>query len=255
MQPYFFPYLGHFALIAAVDEWIVFDVSQYTRKTWINRNRVLHPSGGWQYISIPLANSSIHMRIAQARIDPAAHPERYVLGKVSHYRKRAPYYAKVCEIIRSAFAAMADEDLVSLNVAGLRAVCQYLGLPFSYRICSQLQLDFPDRLHPGGWAPWIAGQLSADAYVNPIAGRDLFDPAEFAREGVALRFLDFTPFVYETPGYSFESDLSILDVLMWNSPDAIVQAIRDHSSLIAVTEKGQRVAANPGRAGGPPLIG
>ena len=44
MQPYFFPYLGHFALIANVDAWIVFDVTQYTPRTWINRNRVLHPS-------------------------------------------------------------------------------------------------------------------------------------------------------------------------------------------------------------------
>jgi WbqC-like protein family len=43
MQPYFCPYLGHFALIAAVDQRIVFDVTQYTPKTWMNRNPILHP--------------------------------------------------------------------------------------------------------------------------------------------------------------------------------------------------------------------
>lgn len=46
MQPYFFPYLGHFSLIAASDAWIVFDVRQYTPRTWMNRNRILHPTGG-----------------------------------------------------------------------------------------------------------------------------------------------------------------------------------------------------------------
>ena len=62
----------------------------------------------------------------------------------------------------------------------------------------------------------------------------MFDPLDFAREGVNLRFLDFEPFVYDTPGYIFENGLSILDVLMWNGPDAIVEAMHNNSSLISV---------------------
>ena len=236
MQPYFFPYLAHFALIAAVDEWVIFDIPQYTRKSWISRNRILHPEAGWQYVSIPLANSSIHIRISDARIDRVRDQERYVLGKVSHYRRRAPYYKEVCEIIRNAFAAATDESLVALNVGGLRAVCQYLGLPFRCRLCTELRLDYPQTLHPGGWAPWIAARLSAHAYVNPIGGRELFDPSEFAGAGVALQFFDFRAFAYETPGYKFESDLSILDVLMWNSPEAVIQAMHMNSSVISVPQ-------------------
>lgn len=232
MQPYFFPYLGHFALIAAVDEWIVFDITQYTRKSWINRNRVLHPDRGWQYISIPLRDSSIHIRISEAKVADSREQERYVLGKISHYKKHAPYYGQVCEIVRSSFAGIADDSLVSVNVTGLRTVCEYLGLPFSYRLCSQLDIAFPDKLLPGKWAPWLSGRLSADVYINPVGGRELFDPSDFAREGLRLRFLDFEPFVYDTPGYVFEKNLSILDVLMWNSPDAIVEAIKENSSLI-----------------------
>jgi len=233
MQPYFFPYLGHFALIAAVDEWIVFDITQYTRKSFINRNRVLHPSHGWQYISIPLRHSSIHIRILEAKIADSRDQERYVLGKISHYKKHAPYYGQVCEIVRRAFAGITHESLVSLNVAGLQTVCEYLGLPFSHRLCSQLNIAFPDNLLPGQWAPWLSGRLFADVYINPVGGRELFDPSDFAREAVSLRFLDFKPFVYDTPGYIFEDSLSILDVLMWNSSDEIVEAIRNNSSLIS----------------------
>ena len=233
MQPYFFPYLGHFALIAAVDEWIVFDITRYTRKSWINRNRVLHPDDGWQYISIPLRNSSIYIRISEAEVADSREQERYVLGKISHYKKRAPYFGQVCEIIRSSFAGVAHDSLVSLNVTGLRTVCEYLGLPFRYRLCSQLDIEFPDKLLPGQWAAWISRRLSADVYINPIGGRALFDPAEFAREGVNLRFLDFAAFVYDTPGHKFEASLSILDVLMWNGPDAIVETIRKNSSLVS----------------------
>jgi hypothetical protein len=237
MQPYFFPYLGHFALIAAVDEWIVFDITQYTRKSWINRNRVLHPSHGWQYISIPLRNSSIHIGISEATLADTRAQERYVLGKISHYKRHAPYYREVCEIVRSSFAGVVDDGLVSLNVAGLRTVCGYLGLPFRYRLCSHLNVEFPAALLRGQWAPWLSGKLSADVYINPVGGHELFDPSDFASEGVSLAFLEFAPFVYETPGYSFEGGMSILDVLMWNGAAAIVEAIRTNSSLSAVQDK------------------
>jgi hypothetical protein len=195
---------------------------------------VLHPSHGWQYISIPLRNSSTHIRISEAKVADSREQERYVLGKISHYKKHAPYYGQVCEIVRSSFAGVVHGSLVSLNVAGLRTVCEYLGLPFRYRLCSQLNIEFPDKLLRGQWAPWLSGRLSADVYINPVGGRELFDPSDFAREGVSPWFLDFKPFVYDTPGYIFESSLSILDVLMWNSPDAIVEAIRNNSSLISV---------------------
>jgi WbqC-like protein family len=230
MQPYFFPYLGHFALIAAVDEWVVFDVTQYTRKSWINRNRILHPVRGWQYLSVPLVNSSIHISIAEAAIAKPAELKKYVLGKLSHYARQAPYYRAVCEIVGSTFADLPDSSLVCLNVSGLRAVCDYLGLPFRYQICSRLALDLPDGLTAGQWAPWMA-----DVYINPVGGRDLFNPADFTRYGIELQFLDFTPFVYSTPGYTFESGLSILDVLMWNSPAAVTRAVRESATLSAAT--------------------
>jgi hypothetical protein len=243
MQPYFFPYLGHFALIAAVDEWIVFDISQYTRKSWITRNRVLHPDGGWQYVSVPVRNSSIRIKILDAAIAEPRNQERHVLGKLSHYKRRAPRYAEVCEIVRSTFSGAVNDSLVSLNISGLRTVCAYLGLPFHYHICSQLGIELPSTLIAGQWAPWISRQVAADVYINPISGRELFDPSDFARHGVSLRILDFASFVYDTPGYKFEANLSILDVLMWNSPDAIVQAIRENSSLISVTKEDERAMA------------
>jgi WbqC-like protein family len=233
MQPYFFPYLGHFALIAAVDEWVVFDVTQYTRKSWINRNRILRAAGGWQYVSAPLVNSSIHISIAEAAFASPSDLEKYVLGKLSHYARHAPHYRAVCDIVRTALARSTGSSLVSLNVSGLRTVCDYLGLAFRHRICSQLALEFPQGLTAGQWAPWIAARFRADVYVNPIGGRELFNPVDFAARGIQLQFLDFKPFVYDTPGYAFEGSLSILDVLMWNTAAVVRQAIHDNSTLIS----------------------
>ncbi len=226
MQPYFFPYLGHFALIASVREWIVFDVTQYTPKTWMNRNRILHPGGGWQYVTVPLSRSSISIKTWQAEVLNLAQTQDNLLGKLSHYKRKAPYFDAVHALVVEVFEALQDDGLVGLNVATLQAVCRYLDLPFHYRICSALQLPFSAHPEAGEWALEICENLGFRHYINPAGGRALFSPERYAAHGVALSFAHFSRFDYDTGPYVFEPDLSILDVLMWNSPEKVVEAIR-----------------------------
>ncbi len=234
MQPYFFPYLGHFALIANVDSWIVFDVTQYTPKTWINRNRVLHPSSGANWVTVPLKNSSISIRIREACVLDLAAAAKSTLGKLSHYRHRAPYARQVEEIVEATFATQGIGDsLVGLNIAGLDAVCAYLGVPFSRTICSTMKLPLPEQMGPGEWAPTIASLVGAETYVNPIGGRALFRVEDFEKRGVRLEFLRTEGFVYETGPFAFIPNLSILDVLMWNSPEVARGALKAVSTVVA----------------------
>lgn len=230
MQPYFFPYPGHFALIAAVDQWVVFDLTQYTPKTWISRNRVLHPSGGANWINVPLANSSISVKIHEARVLDLQATCQAVLGKLSHYRRRAPYARQVEDLVRETFAAAGTQgSLVDLDVAGLVATCARLELPFRYQVASRLTLDLPEQPGPGDWAPAIAAQLGAATYVNPASGRALFDPDTFRRSGLGLEFLHWQGYDYPTPGLAGEPGLSILDALMWNRPEDVRAALSTHA--------------------------
>jgi hypothetical protein len=224
MQPYFFPYLGHFSLMAAVDEWIVFDITQYTPKTWMNRNRILHPTAGWQYVTVPLSNSSISIKTHEARILNLAEAKSNIVGKLSHYKKRAPHFEAVNALLNEVFDSAIDESLVHLDVRGLDVVCRYLDIPFNYRICSELNLPLPENLGPGEWALEISSQLGATSYVNPASGQDIFDPAAFAGRGISLQFAQPAEFVYSTTPYQYEPNLSILDVLMWNPPSVVAAA-------------------------------
>ncbi len=210
MQPYFFPYLGYLALIERADTWVVFDVTQYTPKTWMNRNRVLHPTESWNWVTVPLANSSNSIRIQEARVLDPDKARGSALGKLSHYRNRAPYWREVNGLLEAAFDGASDA---------------YLGIRFEPLICSELGLDLDSVDHPGGWAPAVAGALGADQYLNPIGGRQLFREDEFRERGIALEFLEFPTFEYDTGSYAFEPDLSVLDVLMWNDPGSIRAAL------------------------------
>jgi len=235
MQPYFFPYLGHFALISQCEKWVVFDITQYTPKSWMSRNRVLHPSKGWNYVSVPLANGSISIKTMQARILSFADLAPTLLGKLSHYRKRAPFHGQVEQLIAQILSTPTD-SLVALNLRALDAVCRYLGIRFDYALASELDLALPAIDHPGGWAPAISCSLGATEYINPIGGRAIFRNADFDAVGVALKFLDFRSFVYPTAPYKFEEGLSILDVMMWNEPAVIRDAIARHSRIIDAHE-------------------
>ena len=239
MQPYFFPYLGHFALIANCDRWVVFDITQYTPKTWMNRNRVLHPSGGPTYATVPLANSSQSILTREARILDPGKAHQSIRGVLSHYRRPAPYFTEVLALLDRTFDELDGDSLVALNAAGLRAVCGYLGLRFDYAICSEMDLELPPPSGPGGWAPAIAAAMGADAYLNPVSGRDLFDPADFSARSIELGFLEMPLFTYDTGPYAFQPHLSVLDVLMWNSPDAVRDALAT-ARILDVTEAATR---------------
>jgi hypothetical protein len=155
-----------------------------------------------------------------------------IIGKLSHYKKKAPYFEAVNAIVQGVFDTATDDSLVQLNVGGLSAVCRYLDIPFNYRICSELNLSLPENLRPGEWAPEICSILRATSYVNPAGGQDLFDPADFARRNISLHFAQSSQFVYDTAPYQYEPNLSILDVLMWNSPTVVVKALHNNVVLV-----------------------
>ncbi|MDX1668824.1 MAG: WbqC family protein [Limnobacter sp.] len=225
MQPYFFPYLGHFALIAHTDQWVVFDITQYTPKTYMSRNEVLKQNGGRQRIFAELNNASIHIKTHAATLANPTKTHKQLLGSLSHYKKHAPHYFEVVRIVNETFESLAKsrqpQSLVQLNQTGLQAVCSYLNLPFHAVKASELKLNIPDSMLPGQWAPLICKHLQATGYINPIGGKGLFNRKDFDEAGVQAEFLELPALLYETGAYPFEPNLSVLDVLMWCTPETI----------------------------------
>lgn len=220
MQPYFFPYIGYFELIYQSDYWVVFDTAQYIRHGWVNRNRILHPKHGWQYIVVPVQGHVQKTPIKDIRIVEGTAWRERIIGQLQHYKKRAPFFGVTIEIIRQCLDC-AEKSLSRLNVACLEAVCSYLGIPFQYSYFSEMNLSLGPVEGPGDWALRIAQALQATEYINPPGGVGLFDRSKFENAGIRLTIQQPVDFVYECNGYTFEPNLSIIDVMMWNSPDTI----------------------------------
>ena len=229
MQPYFFPYLGYFALIRHTDFFVAFDPVQYIRKGRMNRNRVLKPEDGWQYLTAPMQPHSQEALIGEVQVQAGPEWKTKVLRQLEHYKKRAPHYAAVKTLLEDCFSNP-ETSLSRLNLFYLEKVCAYLSLPFRHAMFSDLNLDLGPVTAPDEWALRTAQALGATTYINQPGGRTFFDPAKYEAASIDLRFIDFelTPYSQRRP--TFEPGLSIIDVLMFNSPEQVL-ALLDHAQL------------------------
>ena len=222
MQPYFFPHLGYFDLIYNVDRWIVFDQAQYIRHGWVNRNRILKTgSKDWQYIVVPLKKHHQNTKIKDIQVHPDPVWKKRLLGQLQHYKKRAPFFKQTLDVV-SRCLENTDTILSRLNAYCLEQVCAYLSIPFCYDYFSELNLPLGPINEPGDWALEISKAMGASLYLNAPGGKDLFDTDQFIQNDIQLVIRDLMNFTYDCPGYTFQSCMSIIDVMMWNSPEAIL---------------------------------
>lgn len=226
MQPYFFPYLGYFDLINYTDKWIVFDTVQYIRHGWINRNRILHPNEGWLYITVPVKHSR-ETAIEDVTIANEQDWKQRIIGQLGHYKKKAPYFYETRALVQECLDS-AECSISRLNVYALKKVCERLGIVSDHDIFSEMNLKLGPVEGPGDWALRISEAMGAEEYVNPPGGVEIFDEDKFKASGIKLTIRHLPPFEYSCDGYEFIPNLSIIDLLMWNEPEAIKQYLDEH---------------------------
>ncbi len=222
MQPYFFPYLGYISLIKHTDEFLLFDPVQFIRHGWIERNRILKPGAGWQYISVPLKKHEQTALIQDVQIDNSQNWREKILAQLGHYKKKAPYYRQTIDVINAGLAPQTD-SITKLNFNTLQATCQYLGIPFNCSIFSERNLNIEPAHAPDEWALNICKTLKYAEYWNPPGGQEFFDAAKYEKAGVKLVFQKpILEFYSQRRGpENFEAGLSIIDAMMFNSPEQI----------------------------------
>lgn len=215
MQPYFFPYIGYWQLIHAADCFVLFDDVQYIRHGWINRNRILKPDGGWQYIVVPLKKHDGREVIKNLLVHSDKKWKDLILAQLAHYKKKTGHFTETYQLVREALLGSNEEGIAALNLSIVKTLCSAFEMKKDILMSSAQQYDYANVSDAGEWALRIAEQMGAKEYINPVGGKDLFSKEKFSASGITLSFLRSKEVVYAQSG-GFIPALSIIDVLMFN---------------------------------------
>lgn len=232
MQPYFFPYIGYWHLLHAADCFVLIDDVQYIRHGWINRNRILKPDGGWQYIVVPLKKHDGRERIKNVLVHPDKKWKGRILAQLAHYKKKARYFTDTYDLVGDALSSVSDQGIAALNLSIMKTVCSALGMEKDIRMASVEGYDYTHVGDAGEWALRIAEQMGASEYINPIGGKDLFCKDKYVLSGITLSFLKSNDAVYPQSG-DFIPGLSIIDVMMFNGVDGTKQLLDQYTVTVS----------------------
>lgn len=229
MQPYFLPYIGYFQLIKAVDKFVVYDNIEFTKKGWINRNRIL-VNGKDEYFTLPLKKDSDYLHIDKRRLAGSFEVEKNkILRKITACYKKAPFYQTVFPLVEKLFNEN-EENLFKFIYHSLIAVCEYLGIYTQLIISSSLQIDH--QLKSQDKVIRICKTLNATQYINPIGGVELYSKKAFEENNIQLSFIKSNELKYDQLQSEFIPWLSILDVMMFNNKEKIQQYLQSDYTLI-----------------------
>src|ERR1043166_2348402 len=223
MQPYFMPYIGYWQLLATVDAFVLYDNIQYTKKGWINRNRFLQ-NGKDELFTIPLKKDSEYLDIVQRSLADDFKRDKLLNQFDASYRK-APFFKSVFPIVTSIVRAE-FRNLFEYIHHSIRVTADYLGIDTPMMISSPLAIDHSLRNEDKVLA--ICQAMRATVYTNPIGGQLLYDKSRFGGLGITLNFLKTRPIEYHQYSGAFVANLSIIDVMMFNSKDSIRSMLSEY---------------------------
>jgi hypothetical protein len=230
MQPYFFPYLGYFGLIKHSDRFLIGDNVQFMKGGWIARNRMLKQEQGWQYIGVPLVKHPLNTIIKDVKIFSEEPWQEKIFKQLLHYKRKAPYYEEVIRFLQRTLAYR-TESISDLDTHVLAETCNYIGIPFRALSFDDLDFVIESVNAPDEWALNICNAIGADTYINPPGGMEFYDRSKYAGAGISLQFLKVNLRPYDQRREPFEEGLSILDVMMFNTPQQIQGMLDDYDTL------------------------
>jgi hypothetical protein len=217
VQSNYIPWKGYFDLINLVDEFILYDDVQYTRRDWRNRNKIKTPDGPL-WLTIPVkVKGKYYQKIKETEISDPGWSGRHWQSIAYNY-SRAPHFDTYKDLFEGLYLGRNERFLSQINYRFLIATCQILGIhtklswSMDYHIVEE---DKTQRLVD------LCKQAGATEYISGPAAKAYVDEGLFKSEGIALRYMDYSGYPeYHQLFPPFEHSVSIIDLVFNEGPNA-----------------------------------
>jgi len=229
MQPYFFPYMGYWQLLNAVDRFVIYDDVSYIKGGWVNRNCILI-NGKPSFITVPLSHASPNKRICDLSLQSSPDWRRKLIKSIENTYRRSPYFSVIFSEIDKQLEHQAA-NLADFLAYHLGAMATLLGINTELVITSRLyensDLTGQDRILD------ICKSEGAKSYVNLQGGQMLYDSESFDSVNIDLRFIMMRITPYKQRSAGFQPNISIIDALMEIGVEGVQQRLTEYDLIAA----------------------
>lgn len=226
MQPYFFPYIGYWQMMNAVDDFVVYDDVNYIKNGWVNRNNILLNSQK-HLVTVPLSGASPFLLINQIKVCQDKKREK-LLKTIEQAYKKAPFFSEVFPIVFNT-VMYPSEFIVDALYFSIKEISSFLEMKTNLILSSTLakknELKGKDKVIN------VCQLLNTDVYINAIGGLKLYDKNDFKQNNIDLYFIKTNDISYPQFGKEFVSGLSIIDVLMFNSKLDVQKLLSEYTLI------------------------
>lgn len=227
MQPYIFPYIGYWQLINAVDTFVLLDDVNFIMRGWINRNNILL-NGKSHLISLPLEKPSQNKLISETKLKLDDKTRENLLKTIFLAYKKTPFFSEVYPLVEDIITNK-EENLTKFLLYSFEKISQYMEFKTKFLISSKIEKD--NTLKAQERIIEICKKLNTKTYINLPGGKNLYNEDKFREAGIELKFIqpDLESIKYTQLSNDFITNLSFLDVLMFNNRSKINQFLKNYS--------------------------
>ena len=227
MQPYFLPYIGYWQLLNEVDQYVIYDDVNFIKGGWINRNRILVNKES-KMLTLKLNKASSNKLINEIEILEDGIQIRQILKTIETFYRKAPYFQVIYPLLEK-ILKFNEPNLVKFIKNSFRIICEYLDIKTKLIMSSSLEKK--NELKGQEKVINICKALKATEYYNAIGGQKLYSFDKFREEKIQLKFLKTKDIKYKQLDNEFISNLSVLDVLMFNSKEEVKKMLNSYSII------------------------
>lgn len=243
MQPYFFPYIGYFQCIKAVDKYIVYDRLNYIYQGWVDRNRLVDKSGQIFYIRPQLKDASVSKLISEIELQPKQFWRQKMIKTLKFSYAGALHFEETLTLISETLSYETD-SLSDFNFNSVKRICSFLDIDTvlsnnmqPYEALERELRNSEEQLNPEEEekpeikvirALKLCDMENASVFINATGGAALYSKPVFKEHGIELKFIRTNPIQYPQFKKEFFPGLSIIDVLMHNGKEGTKRLLTEY---------------------------
>jgi hypothetical protein len=210
IQSNYIPWKGYFDIINMVDEFILFDEVQYTKRDWRNRNKIKTPTGA-QWLTIPVLTKSKYEQPIESVEVAESWAEKHWRSIESNYR-RANCFDEMAPRLKPLFEACEGLRYLSeVNYTLLRGICDLLDIktPMTW------SRHYAGDGHKTERLLAIRQEAGADLYISGPAAKAYLDVELFRTSGIDVNYMDYDGYpAYRQLHGDFDHYVSIVDLVL-----------------------------------------